>query len=232
MGYFTNTPSCLPGQRVLRREQGLEEADDISLIEHSSAENIFKEATSLDPLDCCLTHLEAVVTLGTGTIALFQTAQELGVCSSKNVSLKDRLLFSDQLSTSIGHMGISFYLWKDWQVGISWYSICPVHCCPSWQRLVVAGSGQTGPGRAESSPLRVRRARRCLGRRQPLPCELREEPRSPPEQRPGRSGTACTALGRCCREVTGMGCGPADLGVNGGALTAPTREPRTGPAAP
>lgn len=81
-------------------------------MEHSSAENIFKEAASLDPPDCCLAHLEAVVILGTGRIALSHTAQEPGVCSSKNVSLKDRSLISDQSSSSIGHIGISLHLWK------------------------------------------------------------------------------------------------------------------------
>lgn len=42
---------------------------------------------------------------------------------------------------------------QKWQVGIS----CPVHCFPSWQRPIVAGSGQTGPGEAEASLPRVHR---------------------------------------------------------------------------
>lgn len=81
-------------------------------MKHSLAENIFKEATSPDPPGRCLTHLEAATILGTGRIVLSHTAQELGVCSSKNVSLKDLSLISDQLSSSIGHIGISLHLWK------------------------------------------------------------------------------------------------------------------------
>lgn len=44
-------------------------------MEHSSAENIFKEETSLNPPDCCLSYLEAVTTLGRGRIALSDTAE-------------------------------------------------------------------------------------------------------------------------------------------------------------
>lgn len=128
-------------------------------------------------------------------------------------------------------------LGTDWQVGISWLSICPVHCPPSWQRPIVAGSGQPGPVFAAPSAQSRAGGAWAGGSRssggggcKSCPFELQEEPCSPPEQglgRPRGSRTACTALGRCCCEVSGMGSGPADgnrfdLGINGEALRAPT----------
>lgn len=128
-------------------------------MKHSLAENIFKEATSPDPPGHCLTHLEAATILGTGRIVLSHTAQELGVCSSKNVSLKlISVYFRSALLLHWEHRHFPPPLETDCQVGISWHSICPVHSFPSWQKLIVAGSGQTGPGGAESSLPRVHRA--------------------------------------------------------------------------
>lgn len=174
--------------------------------------------------------------LATGRIALSHTAQELGVCSSKNISLKDRSLIADQLSSSIGPLGISLHLWEQVSAGFHLSRPLPsqlakADCCwerPDWPRPSAQSRAREGLGRR--LPQLSGGSSRPAGGCKSCPFELGQEPRSPPEQglgRPGGSRTACTALRRCCCEVTGMGSGPADgnrfdVGINGEALRAPT----------
>lgn len=112
------------------------------------------------------------------------------------LSLKDSWLISDQPSISIGH--ISLHLWR--QTAISRHSICPVHCFPSWQRPIVAGSGQSGPGGAECSLPRVPRP----GQGCPGPRGVRTEP-APLScgEHPGPGQGAVRPARHCC-ELTGM----------------------------